>query len=28
MNIEFVQAVTGDYLEYEQQHEDFKVLEI
>jgi hypothetical protein len=20
--------VTGDYLEYEQQHEDFKVLEI
>lgn len=28
INIEFVQAVTGDYLEYEQQHEDFKVLEI
>ncbi|MGX6442111.1 DNA-dependent RNA polymerase subunit epsilon [Neobacillus sp. K501] len=27
-NVEFVQAVKGDYLEYEQQNEDFKVLEI
>ncbi|MFC3884279.1 DNA-dependent RNA polymerase subunit epsilon [Bacillus songklensis] len=28
INIEFVQALTGAYLEYEQQSEDFKVLEI
>jgi DNA-dependent RNA polymerase auxiliary subunit epsilon len=27
-NVEFLQAVTGAYLEYEQQNEDFKVLEI
>lgn len=27
-NVEFVQEVKGDYLEYEQQNEDFKVLEI
>ncbi|OIK09610.1 hypothetical protein BIV60_23320 [Bacillus sp. MUM 116] len=27
-NIEFVQAVSGAYLEYEQQNEDYKVLEI
>ncbi|MFE8703714.1 DNA-dependent RNA polymerase subunit epsilon [Cytobacillus sp. FJAT-54145] len=27
-NIEFVTAVTGDFLEYEQQNPDFKVLEI
>ncbi|NRD78713.1 DNA-dependent RNA polymerase auxiliary subunit epsilon family protein [Bacillus sp. BRMEA1] len=27
-NIEFVQEVKGAYLEYEQQNEDFKVLEI
>ncbi|WML49411.1 DNA-directed RNA polymerase subunit epsilon [Neobacillus sp. PS3-34] len=27
-NIEFVQAVENDYLEYEQQNEDYKVLEI
>lgn len=27
-NIEFVEAVNGAYLEYEQQNEDFKVLEI
>jgi len=27
-NIEYVQAVTGAFLEYEQQNEDFKVLEI
>jgi DNA-dependent RNA polymerase auxiliary subunit epsilon len=27
-NIEFVEAVKGAYLEYEQQNEDFKVLEI
>jgi DNA-dependent RNA polymerase auxiliary subunit epsilon len=27
-NVEFVQAVTGAFLEYEQQNEDFKVLEI
>ena len=27
-NIEFVQPVTGAYLEYEKQNEDFKVLEI
>ncbi|MEH7177342.1 DNA-dependent RNA polymerase subunit epsilon [Neobacillus vireti] len=27
-NVEFVQAVTGAYLEYEQQNEDYKVLEI
>ncbi|GAA0325002.1 RNA polymerase subunit omega 1 [Bacillus carboniphilus] len=26
-NIEFVQPTTGAYLEYEQQSEDFKVLE-
>jgi DNA-dependent RNA polymerase auxiliary subunit epsilon len=28
INIEFVQPLTGAYLEYEQQSEDFKVLEI
>lgn len=27
-NVEFVQEVKGDYLEYEQQNEDFNVLEI
>ncbi|MEH7014571.1 DNA-directed RNA polymerase subunit epsilon [Neobacillus niacini] len=27
-NVEFVQVVTGAYLEYEQQNEDYKVLEI
>ncbi|NHM29620.1 DNA-dependent RNA polymerase subunit epsilon [Neobacillus terrae] len=27
-NVEFVQAVKGAFLEYEQQNEDFKVLEI
>lgn len=27
-NVEFVQEVKGDYLDYEQQNEDFKVLEI
>ncbi|MFP7295967.1 DNA-dependent RNA polymerase subunit epsilon [Neobacillus niacini] len=27
-NIEFVQEVTGAFLEYEQQNEDYKVLEI
>jgi DNA-dependent RNA polymerase auxiliary subunit epsilon len=27
-NVEFVQEVTGAYLEYEQQNEDYKVLEI
>ncbi|EKN65552.1 hypothetical protein BABA_19731 [Neobacillus bataviensis LMG 21833] len=27
-NVEFVQEVTGAFLEYEQQNEDFKVLEI
>jgi DNA-dependent RNA polymerase auxiliary subunit epsilon len=27
-NIEYVKAVTGAYLEYEKQNEDFKVLEI
>ncbi|MDP4086207.1 MAG: DNA-directed RNA polymerase subunit epsilon [Bacillota bacterium] len=27
-NIEFVQLVTGAYLEYEKQNEDYKVLEI
>ncbi|OLS41942.1 DNA-dependent RNA polymerase subunit epsilon [Bacillus sp. MRMR6] len=27
-NIEFVQEVTGAYLEYEKQNKDFKVLEI
>lgn len=27
-NVEFVQAVKGAYLEYEQQNEDYKVLEI
>ena len=27
-NVEFVQEVTGAYLEYEKQNEDFKVLEI
>lgn len=27
-NIEYVEAVKGNYLEYEQQNEDFKVLEI
>ncbi|MCM3321881.1 DNA-dependent RNA polymerase subunit epsilon [Cytobacillus kochii] len=28
INIEFVTAVEGDYLAYEQDHQDFKVLEI
>jgi len=28
LNIEFVQPIRGAHLEYEQQHEDFKVLEI
>lgn len=28
INIEFIQSVTGAFLEYEQQKEDFKVLEI
>jgi DNA-dependent RNA polymerase auxiliary subunit epsilon len=28
INIEFIQPVTGAFLEYEQQKEDFKVLEI
>jgi DNA-dependent RNA polymerase auxiliary subunit epsilon len=27
-NVEFVQAVKGAYLEYEQHNEDYKVLEI
>jgi DNA-dependent RNA polymerase auxiliary subunit epsilon len=27
-NVEFVQEVKSDYLNYEQQNEDFKVLEI
>lgn len=27
-NVEFIQEVKGAYLEYEQQNEDFKVLEI
>ncbi|MDQ1146877.1 DNA-dependent RNA polymerase auxiliary subunit epsilon [Bacillus sp. SORGH_AS 510] len=27
-NVEFVQEVTGAFLEYERQNEDFKVLEI
>jgi len=27
-NVEYVQEVKGAYLEYEQQNEDFKVLEI
>jgi DNA-dependent RNA polymerase auxiliary subunit epsilon len=27
-NVEFVQPVNGAFLEYEQQNEDFKVLEI
>lgn len=27
-NIEFIQPVTGAYLDYEQQNEDFKVLEL
>jgi DNA-dependent RNA polymerase auxiliary subunit epsilon len=27
-NVEFVQEVTGAFLEYEQQNEDYKVLEI
>ncbi|MBT2687849.1 DNA-dependent RNA polymerase auxiliary subunit epsilon family protein [Bacillus sp. ISL-47] len=27
-NIEFVTAVEGEFLEYEKQNEDFKVLEI
>ncbi|MCA1029890.1 DNA-dependent RNA polymerase auxiliary subunit epsilon family protein [Bacillus timonensis] len=28
INIEFIQKVTGSHLEYEQQNEDYKVLEI
>lgn len=27
-NIEFIQSVEGAYLEFEQQNEDYKVLEI
>ncbi|WP_096199177.1 DNA-dependent RNA polymerase subunit epsilon [Bacillus sp. FJAT-45350] len=27
-NIEFIRPVSGEYLEYEQQHEDFKVEKI
>ncbi|MCM3568740.1 DNA-dependent RNA polymerase subunit epsilon [Neobacillus mesonae] len=27
-NIEYIQEIKGAYLEYEQQNEDFKVLEI
>lgn len=27
-NIEFVTSVQGEFLEYEKQNEDFKVLEI
>ncbi|AXN40368.1 DNA-dependent RNA polymerase subunit epsilon [Peribacillus butanolivorans] len=27
-NVEFVTAVTGAYLEYEKQNEDYKVLEL
>lgn len=27
-NVEFVQEVTGAFLQYEQQNEDYKVLEI
>lgn len=27
-NIEFIQPVTGAYLNYEKQNEDFKVLEL
>ncbi|PLT34366.1 DNA-dependent RNA polymerase subunit epsilon [Bacillus sp. V5-8f] len=27
-NIEFIQPVTGAYLDYEKQNEDFKVLEL
>ncbi|WP_153126511.1 DNA-dependent RNA polymerase subunit epsilon [Peribacillus tepidiphilus] len=27
-NIEFIQPVTGNYLEYEKQNADFKVLEL
>ncbi|MDX8364892.1 DNA-dependent RNA polymerase subunit epsilon [Cytobacillus sp. Hm23] len=27
LNIEFVQLVSGEYLEFEQRNEDFKVLE-
>ena len=27
-NVEFLQEVTGAFLEYEQQNEDYKVLEI
>ncbi|UQD51548.1 hypothetical protein C0971_05570 [Bacillus methanolicus] len=28
INIEFIQPISGAFLEYEQQKEDFKVLEI
>ncbi|MEH7301687.1 DNA-dependent RNA polymerase subunit epsilon, partial [Neobacillus drentensis] len=28
LNVELVQEVTGAFLEYEKQNEDFKVLEI
>jgi len=28
INIEYIQKVQGAYLEYEQQNEDYKVLEI
>jgi DNA-dependent RNA polymerase auxiliary subunit epsilon len=28
MNIEFIQKVDGAFLDYEQQNEDYKVLEI
>lgn len=27
-NVEYVEAVTGNYYEYEKQREDFEVLEI
>jgi len=27
-NIEFITPIVGDFLEYEKQNEDFKVLEI
>ncbi|WP_042356401.1 DNA-dependent RNA polymerase subunit epsilon [Bacillus rubiinfantis] len=28
INIEYIQEINGAYLEYEQQNEDYKVLEI
>lgn len=27
-NVEYIEAVQGNYAEYEKQHEDFEVLEI